>query len=99
MFHHVLFPYPHQNVENLQTYCLTAYSGGGVIIIHTNSKDLLASLKEQNISQINIKKYNFSTRYTAITYENSDINYLCKKTGKRKYTFLVNSHQIYDFVK
>jgi hypothetical protein len=66
-----------------------------------NSKELLANLRTQNFSQINsIKTYDFSTLYTTIPHYKLksrllDIidNCFFNKNGKRKYSYLVISHQ------
>ena len=95
--------------EKLQTYCATTYARSGVnqMWILKNSKELLANLKSQNFSQINsIKTYDFSTLYTTIPHDKLksrllDIidNCFFNKNGKRKYAYLVISHQKYYFVK
>jgi hypothetical protein len=95
--------------ETLQMYCPTTYARSGVIQIWIlkNSKELLANLKTQNLSQINsIKKHDFSTLNTTIPHDKFksrllDINDNCffSKNRKRKYLYLVTSHQKHYFVK
>jgi hypothetical protein len=72
-----------------------------------NSKDLLSNLKAQNFPQINrIKSYGVLTLYTTIPHNKLksrtlDIIVKCflNKCGKRKYSYLVISHQKHYFVK
>jgi hypothetical protein len=73
-----------------------------------NSKELLANLKTQNFSQINsITTYDFSTLYTTIPHDKLksrllhiiDNWFFFNKNGKRKYSYLVISHQKHYFVK
>jgi hypothetical protein len=91
-------------------YCATtnARSGENQMWMLKNSIELLADLKAQNFSQINIiKTYDFSTLYTTTLHEKlkcrlSDIidNCFFHKNGKRKYSYhLVISHQKQYFVK
>jgi hypothetical protein len=77
-----------------------------------NSKELLANPKAQNFSQINAcntKTYDFSTLYSTIPHEKLksrlfDIIDYCffNKNRKRKYSYLVISHQsttLYKYCK
>jgi hypothetical protein len=91
--------------EKLQTYCATTYARSGVnqMWILKNSKELLANLKAQNFSQINSIKH---ILYTTIPYDKLKSRFLdiidnCffNKNGKRKYSYLVISHQKHYLVK
>jgi hypothetical protein len=88
--------------EKLQTYCAITYARSGVnqMWIPKNSNELLANLKAQNFSQINsIKTYDFP--HDELKSRLLDIidNCFVNKNGKRKYSYLVISHQKHYFVK
>ena len=91
----------------LQNYCDTSYSRGGVnqMWILKNSKDLLEHI--QSLSSCNsIKTFDFSTLYTTIPHSKlndklREFVQLCfiKKNGKRSYKYLVLGRDRSCFVK
>ena len=82
----------------LQSYCDTSYSRGGVnqVWILKNSSDLLEYIQSRSLSSCNsIKLFDFSTLYTTIPHSMlkdrfRELVQLCviKKNGQRKYLVL-----------
>jgi hypothetical protein len=113
VLHQAFIPAPHQHLNSCEGessnvlchyICQKWCKSDGIL---KNFNELLVNLKTQNFSQINsIKTYDFSILYTAIPHDKSksrllDItgNCLFNKNGKRKYSYLVISHQKDYFVK
>ena len=93
----------------LQNYCETAYSHSGInqMWILKNSKELIDNLKSRSFSTVNsIKTFDFATLYTNIPHsklkerlKNLVMQCFFYKSGKRRYTYLVNSFKSTYFVK
>jgi hypothetical protein len=94
--------------EKLQTYCVTTRTRSGLnqIWVLLIIKELIPNLKAQNFSQINtINTYDILTLYTNIHHDILKSRLLdiidtlfFNKIGKKKYSYLVISHQKHYFV-
>jgi len=92
----------------LQRDCDTSYSSGGVnqMWILKNSKDLLEYIQSKSLSSCNsIKTFDFSILYTTIPHSIlkdilRELDQLCfmKKSGQRRYKYLVLGRDISYFV-
>ena len=90
--------------SELQSYCDTSYSRGGVnqMWILKNSRDLLEHIQSRSLSTCNnIKSVDFSTLYTTILHSKlkdrlRKLVQLCfiKYNGQRRYTYLVLGRDI-----
>ena len=95
--------------EGLQKYCETSYSTSGVnqMWILKNSKDLLQYLKSRDLATCSsIRTFDFSTLYTTIPHSQlkdrlKQLVRQCffKKTGTRRYKYLVIGRDMTYFVK